>query len=175
MFLWFPCAAFARRLFGGIRWRHCGSANIEETGSNLVRPGSPSKWTEHVPLCLITFKLFRRQAAIHHRIRRSRSDIPTAQYLFEVSWRNGKKNLTFASSRYFSNVFLFLICAVKSKTMMIRHWKNKGQNLMFNSPLWYQGFKSQIKTTSPIFDVCLALISISFGKIFRYSLIKRNF
>ena len=77
LFPWLPCVAFTCRPFGGFRWRCCDKANIAGTGFNLIRPGPPSKWTEHIPVCLITFKLSRRQAAIHHRIRRSRSDIPT--------------------------------------------------------------------------------------------------
>ena len=61
VFPWLPCAAFTHRLFGGLRWRCCGNASIEGTGFNLVRPGPPSKWTEHIPVCLITFKLSRRR------------------------------------------------------------------------------------------------------------------
>ena len=65
-------------LFGpGFYRRCCGNANIEGAGFNLVRPRPPSKWTEHIVVCLVTFKLSRWQAAIH-RINCSRSGIPAA-------------------------------------------------------------------------------------------------
>ena len=67
----------SERLFGGFRRRCCGNASIEGTGFNLVAPTPPSKGTERILVCLVTFQLFRRQAAIH-RIRRSRSGIPAA-------------------------------------------------------------------------------------------------
>ena len=103
VFPWLPCAAFTRRIFGGFSWRCCGSANIEGTGFNLVRTG-PSKWTEHIPVCLRTFKLFRWQAAIH-RICRSRSDTPTVQYLFALRWGNGKNPCQFQI--FFKHFFCF--------------------------------------------------------------------
>ena len=65
------------RLFGGFYRRCCGNANIEGTGFNLARPRPPSKWTEHILVGLVTFKLSRRQAAIH-RVHRSCSGIPAA-------------------------------------------------------------------------------------------------
>ena len=110
---------FRRRLFGAFRWRCRGNANIEGTGFNLVRPGPPSKWTEHIPVCLITFKLSRRQAAIHRK-GRSRPDIPTNQCLFALRWGNGKKSLPVPDfcQTFFS--FLGAICVLKSKTVMIR-------------------------------------------------------
>ena len=67
----------SERLFGGFRRRCCENARIEGTGFNLVAPTPPSKGTERILVCLVTFQLFRRQAAIH-RIRRSRSGIPAA-------------------------------------------------------------------------------------------------
>ena len=81
------------QLFGSFCWRCCGDANIEGTWFNLVGPKPPLKWSEHILVCLVTFKLSRRQAAIH-RIRCFSSDIPAVQYLFALSWGNGK-NPTF--------------------------------------------------------------------------------
>ena len=51
---------------------------------------------------------------------------------------------------------------------------NMGQNLPFNSHLWYQGFKSQIRTTqtSPFLTsvwLWFQFSSILFGKIFWYA------
>ena len=114
--------SFRCRLFEGCRWRCFGNANIEFTGFILVQLGTPSKWTEHIPVCLITFKLSMRQAAIHHCIRRSRSDISAAQYLFAMPWGNRFKS-NICQVQIFSSISLFLgaILAVKSKTVMIRH------------------------------------------------------
>ena len=73
----------------------------------------------------------------------------------------------------------------KSKDNLNINITNKGQNLLFNSHLWYQGFKPQIKTTqtSPFLTsvwLWFLFSSISFSKIFwyaqnGYSLARRNF
>ena len=48
-----------------------------------------------------------------HRVHPSRSDIPAA-YLFALSWGSGQ-HLTFASSGYFSTVFVFWVLVVQFK------------------------------------------------------------
>ena len=74
--------------------------------------------TPYISVCLVKFKLSIGigQAAIHHRIRRSRSDIPATQFLFALSWGNGKKS-KICQFQIFFNIFLFLgaICTIKSK------------------------------------------------------------
>ena len=64
------------RLFGGFRRRCCGNTNIEGTGIYEVGPRPPSKLTKPILVCFVTFKLSRRQVAIHRICRRSRYGIP---------------------------------------------------------------------------------------------------
>ena len=92
-------------LFEGFRWRCFGNANFEFTGFILVQPGTPSKWTEHIPVCLITLKLSMQQAAIHHCIRHSRSEISTAQHLFAMPWGNRFKS-NICQVQILSNIFV---------------------------------------------------------------------
>ena len=99
--------SFRCRLFKGFRWRWIGNANIEFTGFILVQPGTPSKWTEHIPVCLITFKLSIRQAA---------PVVTFPQHNTYLRCPEGMDlNLTFARCRYFLTFFCFWVLFLQLK------------------------------------------------------------
>ena len=97
---------------------------IEGTGFNLVGSRPPSKWTEHILVCLVRFQLCRRQAAIP-RIRHSRSLIGSI-ILICVVLREWKKSNIFQFRSIFFNFFLFVgaICTVKNKPVMLHHFSS---------------------------------------------------
>ena len=71
------------RGFTAFRWRFSGKSNIVGTGFAFVGPNPPSKCLEHIGVCLVTFRLSSRHAAIHLR-RLSCSLIPGTYCIFSL-------------------------------------------------------------------------------------------
>ena len=95
------------------------------TGFAFVGPNPPSKCLEHIGVCLVTFRLSSRHAAIHLR-RLSCSLIPGTYGIFSLFC--GKQwKVTFATSGYLTGSF-FLFLAVRTvvgTTVMFRHFHAK--------------------------------------------------
>ena len=96
------------RGFSSFRWRFSGKSNIVGTGFAFVGPNPPSKCLEHIRVCLVTFRLSSRHAAIHLR-RLSCSLIPGTYCI--LSFFCGKQwKVTFATSGYLTGSFFSFPC-----------------------------------------------------------------
>ena len=87
-------------------WKYWGNCRIQ---FSWAKTSVEMNWTySDVPRNILTV-----QAAIHC-IRRYRSYIPAAQYLFALSWGNGKKS-NISQFWYFSTFFCFWVLFVQLK------------------------------------------------------------
>ena len=112
------------RGFTSFRWRFSGKSNIVGTGFAFVGPNPPSKCLVHIRVCLVTFRLYSRHAAIHLRLL-SCSLIPGTYCIFSLFC--GKQCKTFATSGYLTGSF-FLFIAVRTvvgTTVMFPHFHAK--------------------------------------------------
>ena len=113
----FPFCYFRRlssgsvRLWGGFCWKCSGNANSEGAGFHLVGPRPPSKSTEHILVCLITFKLSRRPTAIHC-IRHSCSGHYRSIILVCIVLKECKKS-NICQFLIFFNIFCFSVLFVR--------------------------------------------------------------
>ena len=114
-----------------LAWFHFFSLEIfrkivyRRKGFAFVGPNPPSKCLAHIRVCLVTFRLSSRHAAIHLR-RLSCSLIPGTYCIFSLFC--GKQwKVTFATSGYLTGSFFpFLaVRTVVSTTVMFRHFHAK--------------------------------------------------